>query len=1229
MPKRILFVSGAGTANGTGTQDNPMDLKSAVYAGGKNSVIVLLNNDGPIRTEGVALHENQYLLGEGATANVFHEDGVTRESYTAPGSGGAKLHGISEFNAVVGTHPETRGPAVSGVQTSGGVNDEGIVAETRYHFLMSGQSNMAGWANASDFDERLQTVQENVQIWTGDQFKSLDPTGNSAPLDYGASPSRLWAGSELSLGENLTEALGQDVYLTKVTAGGTSINRWIQGDMLDRLLGNALEGSENIASQGYAPIIGGMAWNQGENDRNNADDYDQKLLLLLKRVHEETGISDLNLTASGVSPQQGGSIIEKEIIEATQLSDHVEYFSMQDFTEYSNGYNHFSAEAYSYMGYQFAVHFLDDLIGNPVETDNIYGFLPQRVIPVPPTATDDNKTVVIGLTDNQGCLLDNDEDYNINETLSISAINGNPALVDQWFTTSVGGRMMIDAAGNYFFDPGDDFADVKIGEKVDLEISYEVVDNRGLTDEADLFLTVYGSQGRQGGLYIEADSNNTHGTSGDDVIIGTDDNDNIVGNGGYDIIFDYGGNNTIHANNNSSSTSNSIVFTGDGNDRIFTTAGNDVIEAGNGNNSIYSLGGNDTITTGNGHDHIDTRNRNSSELNSSNVYVTSGNGNNTIYTGAGDDSIIVGDGHNSISASEGNDYIVAGNGNNRIDAGENRNEGGGTQSIKAGDGNNNVYTDASDDFISLGDGQNTVYSYNGNDEITTGKGDDYIYSRGGQWNNTEHAGDKTIDAGDGNNRIYTGAGDDSVSAGDDRNSIETGSGSDSIVVGNGNNHIDAGTDRNGGSGQTNSIQAGNGDNRVYTGASNDTISLGDGRNTVYSYDGNDEITTGKGDDYIYSRGGQWNNTEHAGDKIINAGDGNNRIYTGAGNDSISAGDDRNSIETGSGSDSIVVGDGNNHIDAGAGRNGGSGQTNSIQAGNGDNRVYTGASNDTISLGDGQNTVYSYDGKDEITTGKGDDYIYSRGGQWNNAEHAGDKTIDAGDGNNRIYTGAGNDLITAGDGRNLIESGGGNDTIMVGNGNNNINTGLTQNEGTGQKTHITAGNGANTIRTDNGDDNISLGNGDNVVRCYAGNDTIKTGDGDDQIYLAGQNRNIDSTSTNVVSSGAGNDLIYGSYGNDIIDAGKGDDIIRLRGEGNNVCIFRTGDGNDRIENFNVENDKIHFEIEGLTYDELKLLTNDHPDFSGSGTGISYGDSQISLDVRITELDENIFTFLSYV
>ncbi len=81
----------------------------------------------------------------------------------------------------------------------------------------------------------------------------------------------------------------------------------------------------------------------------------------------------------------------------------------------------------------------------------------------------------------------------------------------------------------------------------------------------------------------------TQGTSGDDVIHGSDNDDEIYGRSGNDVLFGGGGNDEIYG--------------GSGNDYIFGEEGLDVIYGGDGNDVLSAhQGGNDQLFGGNGND---------------------------------------------------------------------------------------------------------------------------------------------------------------------------------------------------------------------------------------------------------------------------------------------------------------------------------------------------------------------------------------------------------------------------------------------------------------------------------------------------------------------------------------------------------------------------------------------------------------------------------------------------
>lgn len=181
------------------------------------------------------------------------------------------------------------------------------------------------------------------------------------------------------------------------------------------------------------------------------------------------------------------------------------------------------------------------------------------------------------------------------------------------------------------------------------------------------------------------------GTSGDDVLNGSDYNDRIYGLEGDDRISGQGGNDTITGN--------------DGNDNIDGGAGDDVIGSGTGNNIISGGEGNDTIRVNN---------------NGGNNLVFGGDGNDVIDRTTAPGSLSTLGGKNYLYGEDGDDTIWVVSGNDYIDG---------------GDGNDYIqseteYNHEEDDINTLigGEGNDTIYTgWYSNNIIIDGAGEDFYY----------------------------------------------------------------------------------------------------------------------------------------------------------------------------------------------------------------------------------------------------------------------------------------------------------------------------------------------------------------------------------------------------------------------------------------------------------------------------------------------------------------------
>lgn len=130
------------------------------------------------------------------------------------------------------------------------------------------------------------------------------------------------------------------------------------------------------------------------------------------------------------------------------------------------------------------------------------------------------------------------------------------------------------------------------------------------------------------------------GTSGDDVIVGSESHDTIFALSGNDTVCARGASDAIFGG-----SGNDTLLGGAGNDVIFGGSGNDVINAGDGNDAAFGESGNDTIDGGAGKDAID-----------------GGAGSDTVAGGDENDVVRGGSGSDALDGGAGNDVCNGGSG---------------------------------------------------------------------------------------------------------------------------------------------------------------------------------------------------------------------------------------------------------------------------------------------------------------------------------------------------------------------------------------------------------------------------------------------------------------------------------------------------------------------------------------------------------------------------------------
>lgn len=280
-------------------------------------------------------------------------------------------------------------------------------------------------------------------------------------------------------------------------------------------------------------------------------------------------------------------------------------------------------------------------------------------------------------------------------------------------------------------------------------------------------------------VYISPE-NQSIGTTGNDVLGGTESDNEIVGLDGNDLISSRGGNDNIVAG-----SGNDLVVAADGNDTVSGGSGSDVLTGGSGDDIIlggdgeldYINGdeGNDFIDGGSGIDDIFGGNGND--------FIAGGIGNDRIFGESGNDQLYGEDGNDDIDAGEGNDTIFAGFGNDRVlgGTGDDRILGEDGDDILDGDIGNDIINGANgNDFLNGADGRDNLFAGIGNDIVVGGTGNDLLVGSAGNDLLNGEAGDDILVGVDSFDPVF-GFGRDEV------DTLTGGMGSDIFMLGNGGN----------------------------------------------------------------------------------------------------------------------------------------------------------------------------------------------------------------------------------------------------------------------------------------------------------------------------------------------------------------------------------------------------------------------------------------------------------
>jgi hypothetical protein len=195
----------------------------------------------------------------------------------------------------------------------------------------------------------------------------------------------------------------------------------------------------------------------------------------------------------------------------------------------------------------------------------------------------------------------------------------------------------------------------------------------------------------------------------------------------------------------------SVVYGGDGEDRLTGGSGtdrisgegdNDIIDCGAGDDQAYGDDGNDEILGGDGNDSL-----------------IGGEGNDAIVGEAGNDYVQADEGDDTCTGGIGDDTVSGDEGNDTLDGME------GNDKLYGKDGNDTIYGGDGDDYLDCGSGVNTAKGQEGKDVIYGGIETDLMFGDDGNDRLYGRGGNDALDGGSGSDGLYGGSGFDSLNGG--------------------------------------------------------------------------------------------------------------------------------------------------------------------------------------------------------------------------------------------------------------------------------------------------------------------------------------------------------------------------------------------------------------------------------------------------------------------------------
>jgi Ca2+-binding RTX toxin-like protein len=572
---------------------------------------------------------------------------------------------------------------------------------------------------------------------------------------------------------------------------------------------------------------------------------------------------------------------------------------------------------------------------------------------------------------------------------------------------------------------------------------------------------------------------------------------------------------------------NDSFLGGSGNDAFFGGSGADSASGGAGNDSLIGSSGSDTLLGGAGDDFVNG--------NAGSDMLAGNDDNDTVYGGAGPDTLDGGIGNDLVSGQGGRADIVAGGGGTDTLNGDRSDilisgsagtipgspspdvlnvvlpafggpftvlvsttqlqitSPGGTiaDELLISVSGVSITGSTSDDSVIL---DASLSAFSGSVAFSGGDGNDSLDSSAGSVNTffSGNAGNDTLTGGSGRDILNGGNGDDSASGGEGDDILTGGSGNDSFSG-------DAGNDFLNGNAGNDSLFGGFGDDTLLGGRGTDLLDGGDGSDVVHGQGGSGDTVAGGGGGADSLRG-------DSSDTLLDGPSGSTPGDSGSGGGGVSGTTLTVALPSAGGAFNVLVANGQIQVTPSGG---GAALIDEVFAGIDDIIINGGTGDDVVVL---DATLAGYAGQLTFNGGAGNDSLDS-------SPITTDISFNGGDGNDTLIGGAGNDTVNGAAGNDSISTGSGNDVVNAGSGNDSVD----------------AGSGADSVFGGDGNDSIFGGSGNDFLNGNAGSDTITGGDDDDTLLGGGAADSLDG--------GLGNDLVRGQGGDpDTAVGGGGIDVV---------------------------------------------------------------------------------------